>query len=162
MNRYKGRGHWFSPPIVQIRNGTPTISATSPDTWAPLPFPNTSSETPHEPWTISFPSIDSIYTLTSRLDSPLAKYYRSHIRQTFEKLTAEGRRFGVLVLEPTCLGAGGMVFVDPLFQCCLVEVVRASSDLFGGESQDWEDELRGLKQRDEGEWQGLPVLYDEG
>jgi dethiobiotin synthetase/adenosylmethionine--8-amino-7-oxononanoate aminotransferase len=68
-------------------------------------------------------------------------------------------------MEPVCLGAGGMVFVDPLFQACLVEVVRASGDLFGGdkwEGQPYERELAALSSREKSEWQGLPIIYDEG
>jgi dethiobiotin synthetase/adenosylmethionine--8-amino-7-oxononanoate aminotransferase len=77
----------------------------------------------------------------------------------------EGRQFGALVMEPTCLGAGGMVFVDPLFQACLVEVCRASGDLFGKEKWEggtYEEELAGLKTRKGDGWRGLPVIYDEG
>lgn len=69
------------------------------------------------------------------------------------------------MMEPTCLGAGGMLFVDPLFQACLVEVVRCSGDLFGKahyKGEGYEAELAGLAKRNAGEWQGLPIIYDEG
>ena len=70
-------------------------------------------------------------------------------------------------MEPTCLGAGGMVFVDPLFQACMVEVVRSSADLFSGGQTPQPNVtnsptgklVRGVNQ---GDWQGLPVIYDEG
>lgn len=68
-------------------------------------------------------------------------------------------------MEPTCLGAGGMLFVDPLFQACLVEVVRSSADLFGGRTyagKGYKAELDELEKRDPAEWQGLPIIYDEG
>lgn len=70
-----------------------------------------------------------------------------------------------MMMEPTCLGAGGMLFVDPLFQACLVEVVRSSGDLFGGEKYNgkgYEKDLRDLPSRDSASWQGLPIIYDEG
>jgi dethiobiotin synthetase/adenosylmethionine--8-amino-7-oxononanoate aminotransferase len=58
-----------------------------------------------------------------------------------------------------------MVFVDPLFQACMVEVVRASGDLCGGkgwEGSSYETELKSLPKRESTEWQGLPIIYDEG
>jgi len=136
---YKGRGHWFSPPAVQFRQGKPTISI-------PEDFPETSETT-------TFPDIASIYDISARLKTPLATYYRDYIRSTLERLKSHGRKFGALIMEPTCLGAGGMVFVDPLFQSCLIEVVRASEDIFGDKSD---------ATREPGGWQGLPVIYDEG
>lgn len=164
-NRYKGRGHWFSPPVVRIENGIPTISSTSPDKWQSLPSSITTgkSSSPSQ-WSITYPTVQSIYSVKARSDTPLAAYYRSHIRETLESLAREGRNFGALVLEPICLGAGGMVFVDPLFQSCLIEVVRASTDLFDPaySGMGYEAELRGLKDRPAGEWTGLPVIYDEG
>lgn len=69
------------------------------------------------------------------------------------------------MMEPTCLGAGGMLFVDPLFQSCLIEVVRASADLFGGakwEGEGYEERLSKMSERDAAEWSGLPIIYDEG
>jgi dethiobiotin synthetase/adenosylmethionine--8-amino-7-oxononanoate aminotransferase len=113
---------------------------------------------------MAFPSLAAVYDLGARRASPLAAYYRRHVRSTLERLAAEGRQFGALVLEPTCLGAGGMVFVDPLFQACLVDVVRASADLFGGQPDvaAYEAALGNLGARDAAEWQGVPVIYDEG
>ena len=66
------------------------------------------------------------------------------------------------MMEPVCLGAGGMIFVDPLFQACLVEVVRSSADLFGDKNVEYETKRQGLKDRPAGEWKGLPIIYDEG
>ncbi|KAI9638500.1 putative Adenosylmethionine-8-amino-7-oxononanoate transaminase [Dioszegia hungarica] len=159
---YKGRGHWFSPPIVQFINGTPTISTTGPDHW---PAPPSSGFTPApDGWQTTFKSIQAVYDLGSRTASPLADYYRSYIRSSFEGLVKEGRKFGAVMMEPTCLGAGGMLFVDPLFQACLIEVVRSSGDLFGGaehKGRGYEGEMSALDGRDPGEWQGLPIIYDE-
>ncbi|WWD15718.1 dethiobiotin synthase [Kwoniella shandongensis] len=162
---YKGRGHWFAPPMVQFVNGKHTVLTTGPDEWSALPdsLRAESTATP-DGWTLPFSSVKDVYDLSTRTISPLADYYRSHIRTTLEALVREGRQFGALVMEPTCLGAGGMVFVDPLFQACLIEVVRASGDLFGGkhwEGRSYETELKGLPGREAAEWQGLPVIYDE-
>ncbi|ORX39656.1 pyridoxal phosphate-dependent transferase [Kockovaella imperatae] len=160
---YKGRGHWFSPTIVTYVNGRPTVYTTSPDTWAPLDSSDAALDASSDGsgWSIGFDKLDNIYDLSTRLSTPMADYYRRHIRLTFEDLVLkQGKRFGAMMIEPTCLGAGGMVFVDPLFQACLVEVVRSSSDLFGG-SGSYKDDLSGLGKRDTSEWQGLPVIYDE-
>jgi dethiobiotin synthetase/adenosylmethionine--8-amino-7-oxononanoate aminotransferase len=152
---------------VQFINGVPSVSTTPPDSWPSLPslLSETSTSAEHG-WTVPFASLEDIYDLSTRLSSSLATYYRAHIRSTLSRLTLEeGRQFGALVMEPTCLGAGGMVFVDPLFQACLVEVCRASGDLFGKErwaGGTYEEELAGLKSRKGDDWRGLPVIYDEG
>lgn len=167
LRRYRGRGHWFSPPVVQFIDGSPQILTTPPDLWPGLPESLAlSSSASSDGWSLAFPSFQDIYDTKTRLSSPLADYYRQHIRSTLTRLTEEqGRKFGALVMEPVCLGAGGMVFVDPLFQACMVEVCRSSSDLFAGASWTggpYEDELASLPSRSTNEWRGLPVVYDEG
>lgn len=166
--RYKGRGHWFSPPTIQYINGIPTITTTEPDQWPALPrsleSDSTSSDTS---WSVRFPTLQAIYDTRSRQSSPLAEYYRSYIRSTLQRLTQdEGKRFGALVMEPVCLGAGGMVFVDPLFQACIIGVVRTSSDLLGvtpsPDSASYDSQRAALRSRPADHWEGLPVVYDEG
>nr|XP_019013297.1 dethiobiotin synthase [Kwoniella pini CBS 10737]OCF52078.1 dethiobiotin synthase [Kwoniella pini CBS 10737] len=143
---YKGRGHWFSPPMVQFINGKPTVSTTGPDEWEVLPDSVASkAEIISDGWRVSFDDLQDIYSVQDRLSTPLADYYRSHIRSNLEKAVKEGKKFGALILEPTCLGAGGMVFVDPLFQNCLIQVVRAIRN-------GW---------REKRKWRGIPVIYDE-
>ena len=164
---YKGRGHWFSPPMVQYVDGVPTVLSTPPDAWPTLPESIKTSAAGDNSWSVPFDSISSVYDLEARSSSPLAEYYRSHIRGTLENLVKEGRKFGALVMEPTCLGAGGMVFVDPLFQKLLVEVVRDSADLFGPSPATSAQPLSGERaasasENRAGEWSGLPVVYDEG
>jgi dethiobiotin synthetase/adenosylmethionine--8-amino-7-oxononanoate aminotransferase len=166
---YKGRGYWFSPPVVQFVDSKPTVATTGPDLWPALPSSysaDAKSTADGDGWSLSFPTVQSIYSVKDRLSSELAVYYRFHIRSHLLRLVREGhRKFGGLILEPVCLGAGGMVFVDPLFQACLVEVVRASGDLFGGDKWDgssYETSLKNLPGRDAKDWQGLPVIYDEG
>jgi dethiobiotin synthetase/adenosylmethionine--8-amino-7-oxononanoate aminotransferase len=92
-----------------------------------------------------------VYDVSGRLATPLAEVYRGYITRTLEGLeSARGvPRLGALVLEPLVLGAGGMIFVDPLFQRVLVDVVRAR----GTASSSGADTP--------GAWSGLPVIYDE-
>ncbi len=143
---YKGRGHWFSPPVVTISNGQVTVSSTGPDHW-PTHDSQEVAQSTDSSWSTTLPSLSDAYDISSRLSSPLAEYYRSHIFSTLLQLNEDGRRFGALIIEPICLGAGGMVFVDPLFQRCLIDVVRSAAGK-GDEGQR--------------EWKGLPVIFDEG
>lgn len=142
-----------------VKDGLPTVSSTGPDEWPSL----SATEAPSSSgWELAFPSLADIYDLPARKASRLADYYRAHIRSTLASLTAQGRQFGALVIEPTCLGAGGMVFVDPLFQACLIDAVRASADLFSGGKDDAAYEADLAAERDSDQWCGLPVIYDEG
>jgi dethiobiotin synthetase/adenosylmethionine--8-amino-7-oxononanoate aminotransferase len=161
---YRGRGHWFSPPAVTIQNGQVQVSPVEVDNWPAHPMKDsvqaTGQDSGKHHWSVDFGSLDEVYDVEARLQSDLAKYYTRHIRHTLERVTAEidpvtgrKRQFGALILEPICLGAGGMVFVDPLFQRCLMDVVRSSADLFGKETE---------VVTEDGAWQGLPVVFDEG
>ncbi|CAE7095647.1 unnamed protein product [Rhizoctonia solani] len=131
---HRERGFWFDPPTVGVRDGIAEITV-----------PNSFGAQNH-----TFPSISAIYDMVSRLTTPLADAYRKHIRAELERLTQLGRAFGALVIEPIVLGAGGMLFVDPLFQRILVETVRQSSDLF-----------KTRQPETAGEWSGLPIIFDE-
>ena len=66
-------------------------------------------------------------------------------------------RYGSLMLGPLLLGAGGMKFIDPLFQRVLIDVARSSEDiLFPGISPRTINAP--VFQR---RWRGLPLIYDE-
>ena len=162
---YKGRGHLFSPPMVQYVDGIPTVLSTPPDEWPALPssLDAATSIAGNNSWSVPFRSISDVYDVEARSASPLAGYYTQHIRQTLERLVESGKRFGALVMEPVCLGAGGMVFVDPLFQKILVEVVRSSSDLFGANPPVTEGSVTENRVHTDSTdaWQGLPIIYDE-
>lgn len=163
---YRGRGFWFSPPAVTIQDGKVKVSSTGgKGDWPAHPMkggleisaPNDSTQ---PLWSQDFESLAEVYNTESRLNSDLATYYREHIRSSLEDATSQidpatgkPRKFGVLVMEPMCLGAGGMVFVDPLFQRVLVDVVRESADILGAGE---------VEAPEKGEWAGLPVLFDEG
>jgi dethiobiotin synthetase/adenosylmethionine--8-amino-7-oxononanoate aminotransferase len=61
-------------------------------------------------------------------------------------------------MEPVILGAGGMRFVDPLFQQALVDVVRRYD--FSPSSSTTQTQTQTPK-TDEHAWSGLPVVFDE-
>ncbi|KAG9126465.1 hypothetical protein FRC07_003316 [Ceratobasidium sp. 392] len=135
---HRERGFWFDPPTIGIRNGA--VQVTVPDGFGD------SSISQH---TLS--SVSAAYDVASRLHTPLAKIYEEHIRSELERLATEGRAFGALMIEPLVLGAAGMVFVDPLFQRILVDVIRSSSELFKTSTE----------KISPSDWTGLPIIFDE-
>ncbi|KAG6330680.1 hypothetical protein ID866_8408 [Astraeus odoratus] len=124
---HQSKGLWFDPPTVAFRRQGLTISV-------PAAISTVTSPVHH------FQSLASIYNIDSRLASPLAEEYRRHIRNVLDAFKRdEHRKLAALMLEPIVMGAGGMIFVDPLFQRVLVDTVRDRS-LFSSP---------------------LPVIYDE-
>ncbi|KAF7340860.1 PLP-dependent transferase [Mycena sanguinolenta] len=134
---HNAKGYWLDPPTISIQQGRPVIT---------LPPALATSEALFEP--AESDSESWVYDVTGRMGTPLAEIYHGYISRTLEGLkSARGvPRLAALVLEPLVMGAGGMIFVDPLFQRVLVDVVRerdpASPDTPGS-------------------WRGLPVIYDE-
>jgi dethiobiotin synthetase/adenosylmethionine--8-amino-7-oxononanoate aminotransferase len=118
---HNAKGYWFEPPSVGIKNGRAFV-----DVPPAVVYPEKKVEGKPLSW---------IYNVGARLDTLLAAAYRQHIESTLDKLAANGAPpLGALVLEPLVLGAGGMVFVDPLFQRVMIDAARA---------------------------RGLPVIFDE-
>ncbi|KAH7927967.1 PLP-dependent transferase [Leucogyrophana mollusca] len=112
---HQARGYWFDPPTVSIQKGRVNISL--PPSIAGL-FGSTSE---------TMESLSHVYDVESRLNTLLATIYREHIERTLQGLLENGGPgLAALVLEPLVMGAGGMIFVDPLFQRIMVEVVRDS------------------------------------
>ncbi|CAO1625827.1 unnamed protein product [Sympodiomycopsis kandeliae] len=153
---YKGRGEWIDPPSVGLVQGKATIS---------LP-PSLQDQHGSSPEYV-YGSLQEIYSVNDRIaqQDPLVNIYRQIIRSWLEeKIRVEGNRFGALVIEPVILGAGGMIFVDPLFQRILVEVVRESEDLFSlldPPLQDSRSPKFAAQDSSQNEWKGVPVIYDE-
>jgi dethiobiotin synthetase/adenosylmethionine--8-amino-7-oxononanoate aminotransferase len=113
---HQARGHWLEPPSVGIKNGRAFVKV-----------PSAVAHKDVEGRPLSW-----IYDVGARLDTALASAYRRHVDDALEK-TLAGRDdgtgtttlLGALVLEPLVLGAGGMIFVDPLFQRVLIDAARA-------------------------------------
>jgi dethiobiotin synthetase/adenosylmethionine--8-amino-7-oxononanoate aminotransferase len=136
---YRGRGFWFDYPTFKLKNGTWTVEppAGMEDEFGPVQ---------------DFGSQDDIFDLAKRGPS---KQYEAYIEKTLDELVKkQGRKFGALVMEPVVLGAGGMIFVDPLFQQSLVRVVRRYDFICNIQSLL-------LPSEDELAWSGLPVVFDE-
>lgn len=146
---YQGRGYWMTPPTVHLRAGRVHIEVA-----------DAGRDWPASGALAQLDTIDDVYDVESRLATPLAVHYRRVVHAMLERLVVEERRrFGALVLEPLVMGAGGMIFVDPLFQRCLVEVVRERTDLFAIRDPPLRDATTGTAPP--GEWRGLPVVFDE-
>lgn len=132
---HNARGYWFDPPTVSIRDGK--VALYMPDAL------NTTQSSP----TSNPTSLSWVYDVAARLKTPLASHYQSYISRTLASIKATADvRLAALVLEPLVMGAGGMIFVDPLFQRVLVDVVRQ----LGHEAD-----------RSPSQWRGLPVIFDE-
>ena len=126
---HEAKGYWFEPPTVDFVNGKVVINV-----------PASASGKAH---TSVAKSLSWVYDVEDRLHTPLARAYAQYVRRALDKIEATGQKIGALIIEPLILGAGGMVFVDPLFQRVLVDVVRGRRS---GKSK---------------EWSGMPVIFDE-
>ncbi|WFD43586.1 hypothetical protein MPSI1_002249 [Malassezia psittaci] len=152
---YKGRGHWLSPPTITHSHGKIQIS-----------LPSEISE--FHPEDLSdehacYESLGDVYKVSHRLlHDPLAKRYARFINAQLERLIrVEGNRFGALVLEPLVMGAGGMLFVDPLFQRVLIDTVRSREDLFAMQDPPLRSNAAPSPASSDTDWKGLPVIFDE-
>ncbi|KAL0067833.1 hypothetical protein AAF712_005001 [Marasmius tenuissimus] len=110
---HNARGYWLDPPTVSIQNGQPVIT---------VPSSVSSSESQTE--VVQAESLSWVYDVDARLASPLAEVYRDFIHRVLGNLP-DNTKLATLLLEPIVMGAGGMIFVDPLFQRILVDVVRS-------------------------------------
>ena len=127
---HNSKGYWLEPPEVGMRDGK--VQVTLPQ----------SIRTISGTHTLEFDSLPVVYDIDQRLNTPLASHYQTFIQDTLFRLNTPGNiKLAALVLEPLVMGAGGMIFVDPLFQRVLVDTVRGAHNLKS--------------------WQGMPVIFDE-
>ena len=135
---YRGRGIWLDFPTVKMREGT----------WQVEPVEGAGKPQ-------SFDSLTAIFDFEKRQED--AKLYRKQIHEDLlQRVHQEGASLGALVIEPIILGAGGMLFADPLFQKCLVEVARGFYNNSFAPSTTLEK-----SNEDALAWQGMPVIFDE-
>ncbi|KAF8521853.1 PLP-dependent transferase [Gautieria morchelliformis] len=136
---HNAKGYWLDPPTVGIRAGRVQVI---------LP-PNTLLAD-GDP-TVQFESLSGLYDVETRLQSSLAQQYRKFIHNCLSRMQRPGQvKLGALVIEPLVMGAGGMIFVDPLFQRVLVDAVRSPGTPNHQSSNSTT-----------AEWHGMPVIFDE-
>lgn len=136
---HNAKGFWLDPPTISFKEGIVKVNL-------PQPFRKFHLTPSHILGPLSDNSLSDIYDVESRLRSPLADIYRVFIENALENLNKRHTtKLAALVLEPLVMGAGGMIFVDPLFQRILVECVRSQ------EAHEHSDNA----------WKGLPVIFDE-
>ncbi|KAG6831488.1 hypothetical protein H0H87_005055 [Tephrocybe sp. NHM501043] len=139
---HDAKGVWLDPPTVAFRNARLAVTS--------------STTTLYD----EFDSLAAVYDVEARLRTPLATVYREHVENVLRRREEEraragghGMRLAALVLEPLVMGAGGMKFVDPLFQRVMIDVVRSADPELG---------LCPPHDDDDGDgWRGLPVIFDE-
>ncbi|GME64889.1 putative bifunctional dethiobiotin synthetase adenosylmethionine-8-amino-7-oxononanoate aminotransferase protein [Neofusicoccum parvum] len=139
---YRGKGFWFDFPTVKMTGGK----------WI-VEVPDTLKESLGASST-EFKSLDDVFDVEARDASEQCRRYEKFITETLAQLQKQGQKFGALILEPIVLGAGGMLFVDPLFQRTLVNVVRRSPHLFSSSPSP-------PAPASEPDWSGLPTVFDE-
>ncbi|KAJ5737093.1 Pyridoxal phosphate-dependent transferase major region subdomain 2 [Penicillium malachiteum] len=137
---YRGRGHWFDFPLVKMVDGKWKVEV-------PAELQEDLGSD------MDFNSLGSVFDLDQRLGSETSQRYKKYIHRTIKDLVdTHGMKFGALILEPVILGAGGMLFCDPLFQRCLTDVVREHPELFSSNAP---------AAKTSPSWSGLPVVFDE-
>lgn len=149
---HDSKGYWFDPPTLGVRSGKVVVSL--PEAVADIVEAERDVELIRDLMgdgggrgEIGMGlALAQVYDVGKRLNSKLAIVYRGYIDDVLGKLEASGVKLGALVLEPLVMGAGGMIFVDPLFQRVLVDAVR---------NREKSSKLEGNT------WKGVPVIYDE-
>ncbi|TGO23833.1 hypothetical protein BPAE_0120g00120 [Botrytis paeoniae] len=136
---YKGRGLWFDVPKVWMKDGR----------WVVYDGTGQNIEE-------TFDELESVFS-SQRNNSKLKKKYEEHILAELRKANEQGMKFGALVLEPIILGAGGMLFCDPLFQRTLTNVIRNIPEQLLGEANPPPEGHKSSSIQ----WTGLPVIHDE-
>lgn len=144
VNWYQPWGWWFEPPSLKMRNGS----------WE-LYVPDEVGAK-----TARFKDLEQVFDFGARSRLGQAEIYEKFITYTLERLVIDkGLKFGALICEPVLMGAGGMIFVDPLFQRTLIKVVRETQGLFGTNRDSAQPALS--SPNGSLDWSGLPIIADE-
>ena len=138
---HESKGFWFDPPSLAFKQGRLIVTL-------PLSLQDLAQRYgiggDDITWIGARNSLNAVYDVERRLGTALAQVYREFIERSLDSIKTE---VAALVLEPLVMGAGGMVFVDPLFQRVLVDVVRFR--------------FPSAEPSIEGGWSGIPVVFDE-
>lgn len=147
---YKPSGYWFNPPQVKLRKGIWEVTL-------PKDLVSTVTDGPLQEHVFKFNELSDIFDFAVRQEAGHERHYTRIIQRTLSRLIKdENRKFGALILEPIIMGAGGMIFVDPLFQRTLIRQVRLLNIADGSFVPDGT-----LGNELSMDWAGIPVIADE-
>jgi dethiobiotin synthetase/adenosylmethionine--8-amino-7-oxononanoate aminotransferase len=112
---YEPKGLFLPTPTLGFQKGALKIS-----------FPKDEAPQAEVP---ALSSIEEAMDVNSRRDTALSEHYHNRIHEAWDAYEADEnaprpRRIGSVVIEPILLGAGGMKFVDPLWQRSLMDYAR--------------------------------------
>lgn len=151
---YRPKGFWFPVPQIHM---------TETDKWT-LTFPKEmKGYVGQEAKTVEQHGIAShiseIFNESRKHSGWLYQKYENYIKDTLKSLLHKGHKFGALLIEPIILGAGGMIFCDPLFQRALIDTIRSNPHLIQKSHPiaTKSDQSHHLAEP----WSGLPVVFDE-
>ena len=151
---YKPSGFWFNPPQLKMRQGVWEVTLPH-DLTAGMMDPLMQERT------FQFKTLPEVFDLKARKRAGHWKHYNKIIRHTLARLIKQRKRkFGALILEPVIMGAGGMIFVDPLFQRTLIQQVR-SLNVEDGTFFEGQHAGHQPPSKTSTDWTGLPVIADE-
>ena len=147
---YKPSGFWFNPPQLRMRKGVWEVTV-------PKDLTAGTADESSQDQSLKFKSLTDVFDFSVRQDAGHEEQYAQVIQKTLTRLIKEdGRKFGALILEPIIMGAGGMIFVDPLFQRTLIQQTRRLNAADGSfaPSQHADNPKSST-------WTGLPIIADE-
>ncbi|MES2616126.1 MAG: aminotransferase class III-fold pyridoxal phosphate-dependent enzyme [Bdellovibrionota bacterium] len=100
---YNPRGYWLNYPKIYMKNKKYIVLTQSGEI-----------ET-------NFENKSQIFSFLDRQNSELYSYYTNYIEEQFHFIETNKLNVGACLLEGVVMAAGGMQFIDPLFQKILVE-----------------------------------------
>lgn len=118
----EGQHPWYEPKGLFLP--TPTLGFE--DGILRVAFPDDEAPDGNEH---TFDSIEQAMDVRARMLTSLFSHYKEVIEMQWLVYEHSGvnRKIGSLLIEPVLMGAGGMKFVDPLWQRALMEIARSRS-----------------------------------
>ncbi|KNC81657.1 hypothetical protein, variant [Sphaeroforma arctica JP610] len=116
----EGQHPWFECKALSV--DTPTIECVNGKYHVTLP----KSISGADDATVAIKAREDVFSL-DRDNTPLYKQYTTHITDMLDQAHADRNTrgdVGALMVEPVLLGAGGMMWIDPLFQRAMIRVCR--------------------------------------
>ena len=77
---------------------------------------------------LNFQNLEDVLAVDDRIDTDVYQHYVDMIQREWNSYeSSQKKQIGVVIIEPVLLGAGGMKFIDPLWQRALMSVARTKS-----------------------------------